>query len=572
MAGIHLVQCQSICADTVRKAPQEPSYAFQTRISARRFLRRMSAIVFDPRNSVQLSLQFDQVLALLTPDEIYAQADEALLRAIHEDRRIERKPPMFHRTELGEYVCMWANTPPDGGIIVVGMADKGTVIGCHELSPKDLNSLEKVGHSFCPEARYESRRVFARTPAGEPTFLVVFRVYYRHGRVAYHVNGNAYNRIGDSIHKLTSDEIQELRIDKGERDYETEPVGLVYPDDFDMALVRRFVDNFRQIRDAPDLSTTQVLELRRLGCTEDNRFRPNIACCLLFAQDPGQLFAGCKVRFLRYQGEHEGTGEQYNVVKDEFIEGPIPTLISRTAELLRAHLRDFSRLGKDGHFYTVPEYPREAWFEALVNACVHRSYGFKNMAVVVKMFDDRLVVESPGGFPPFVTPENIYNAGSQPRNPRLMNALYYLQLTREHNEGTRRMRKSMAEMALPEPAFEQLSGAGNYGRVVVTLRNNQNQRKQWVDADVATLLGEAQLKNLSTQERQVLNFLAINGWIRPTQCQEQTGIRRWHTARDLLLGMVDKGILAYHRTKPAGKKDNNACFTIKGQPPPLRLG
>jgi hypothetical protein len=33
---------------------------------------------------------------------------------------------------------------------------------------------------------------------------------------------------------------------------------------------------------------------------------------------------------------------------------------------------------------------------ALVNACVHRSYGLTNMNIFVKMFDDKLVIEIPG--------------------------------------------------------------------------------------------------------------------------------------------------------------------------------
>ena len=51
---------------------------------------------------------------------------------------------------------------------------------------------------------------------------------------------------------------------------------------------------------------------------------------------------------------------------------------------------------------------KKAWYEALVNACVHRSYNLKNMNIFIRMFDDRLEIESPGGFPPLVTPENIF--------------------------------------------------------------------------------------------------------------------------------------------------------------------
>ena len=39
------------------------------------------------------------------------------------------------------------------------------------------------------------------------------------------------------------------------------------------------------------------------------------------------------------------------------------------------------------------------------------------------MFDDRLVIESPGTFPTFVTPDNIYNMHA-PRNPIIMNAMF----------------------------------------------------------------------------------------------------------------------------------------------------
>jgi ATP-dependent DNA helicase RecG len=83
------------------------------------------------------------------------------------------------------------------------------------------------------------------------------------------------------------------------------------------------------------------------------------------------------------------------------------------AAILTSQLRDFTRLGDDGVFYTAPEYPNAAWYEALVNAVVHRSYGLKNMNIFVKMFDDKLVIESPGGLPPAdLTPSDSLNQKS----------------------------------------------------------------------------------------------------------------------------------------------------------------
>lgn len=78
---------------------------------------------------IQLLLDFDAVKPsleqLMSPDEVFEQADEGLLRRMGEDRRIERKPASYSGSSLGEYVCMWANTPPDGGLIIVGMLNDG---------------------------------------------------------------------------------------------------------------------------------------------------------------------------------------------------------------------------------------------------------------------------------------------------------------------------------------------------------------------------------------------------------------------------------------------------------------
>jgi hypothetical protein len=107
----------------------------------------------------QLSLIFDGPLALLTIDEIYASASAELLVQLNEDRRIERKPPGYHPDALGEYFSMWANTSPEGGIIVVGQHDKGPLLGCSGLPQHDLNRLEKTAMDYCPDAKNVSKRI-----------------------------------------------------------------------------------------------------------------------------------------------------------------------------------------------------------------------------------------------------------------------------------------------------------------------------------------------------------------------------------------------------------------------------
>jgi predicted HTH transcriptional regulator len=56
-------------------------------------------------------------------------------------------------------------------------------------------------------------------------------------------------------------------------------------------------------------------------------FVPNVACLLLFANDPSGKFPGCRIRFRRSEGEQEQTGANYNAVKDHWIEGSLPSII-----------------------------------------------------------------------------------------------------------------------------------------------------------------------------------------------------------------------------------------------------
>jgi ATP-dependent DNA helicase RecG len=516
-----------------------------------------------------MQFNFDGPLALLTVDEIYERASIALLRALREDRRIERKTAGIHGEALGDYFSMWANTEPDGGLIVVGMEDDdaGTVSGCSGLSIQQLNRLESARIEYCADSRSESKRMEAINKEGQADYLLVIRVFYRADKVVRASSGSAFWRIADKKKRLTEEEVRELQINKGEVDFELEPCGLTYPGDFNPDLAGQFVDRFAKMRGLSSHTNQEILTLAHLGKRQGSIFVPNMACALLFAQDPRVKFPGCFIRFLRFDGETEGTGEKFNAVKDIHIDGNIPSMIVETARVLDNQLREFSRLGTEGKFYTAPEYPQPAWYEALVNACVHRSYSLRTMNVFVKMFDDRLEVESPGGFPPLVTPQNIYDV-HKPRNPYLMEALLYLDFVKCAHEGTRRMRDTMTAVSLPAPEFRQVEYATT-PLVRVVLRNNVRQRRVWVDADVTAIVGEAVMKDLTEHEKRAINFAAEYGQVSVSEVQRLTQ-RSWPSAKRLLTKLVVKKILEHHSRNDLDR-DPQARFMIRSQTPADKL-
>ncbi|MGI8995440.1 MAG: AlbA family DNA-binding domain-containing protein, partial [Pyrinomonadaceae bacterium] len=215
----------------------------------------------------QLALTFPEpVLPLLTVNEIFENADQSLLEKLKEDRRLERKPAGYHSKALGDYFSMFANTKPDGGLIIIGQENDGTFSGCSRATSSHINDLERTADNHCSDARFELKRVSAKRPDGTEDYVLLIRVFYRQDKLVRTHSGDAFIRSGESKKKLTSEEAREIEIDKGQLDIEQEPCRLSFPQDFDMELVRQFVNSFKSKRGLSDEhSTEKILELNHLG-------------------------------------------------------------------------------------------------------------------------------------------------------------------------------------------------------------------------------------------------------------------------------------------------------------------
>ena len=162
---------------------------------------------------------------------------------------------------------------------------------------------------------------------------------------------------------------------------------------------------------------------------------------------------------------------------------------------------------------------------------------------------------------PFVTPENIYER-HEPRNPNLMEALFYLDRVQCANEGTKRMRDTMKDLDLPEPIFRE-AGHGN-PKVTVTLRNNVEHRKVWLDSDVSKIVGEALFRTLSEHEIRLVNYVADFGRISVTDGVRITG-KAWESCKAILNGLCEKGALRHVHRKDI-LRDSKAHYVLAVAP------
>jgi len=103
----------------------------------------------------------------------------------------------------------------------------------------------------------------------------------------------------------------------------------------------------------------------------------------------------------------------------------------------------------------IPEYPSEALREAIANAVAHRDYSpyVRGTHIQIRMFADRLEVQSPGGLFGNVTVENLEEESST-RNARLMRMMEDMHIVENRGSGIKAMLHVMREANLEPPRFD----------------------------------------------------------------------------------------------------------------------
>ena len=126
--------------------------------------------------------------------------------------------------------------------------------------------------------------------------------------------------------------------------------------------------------------------------------------------------------------------------------------VEKAVDFIKIQMKEKTCPGHDGIFVTGEEYQEFVRTEIVVNAVAHRDYGIKGTDIQIKMFDDRLEVDSPGSFAGMVNKDNIrYTHFS--RNPKIATFLKDYGYVKEYGEGVDRMCKELESIGLPAPVF-----------------------------------------------------------------------------------------------------------------------
>jgi len=425
--------------------------------------------------------------------------------SVNESYFVDLKSKRIAPAKLSRSISAFSNA--SGGEIYIGIEEEDGPDGKErrwdgyadqeEANPvfQIISQLDPLGSNFSAQ--------FLRS-VGVPG-LVLHVVVSKTRDIVHSTDGGVFRRNNAQNLPLKDGALERLKYDKGIRSYEDEKVAADLMEVSNSETVINFLIEAIPTGEPEDW-------LRKQFLISDKS--PTVASVLLFSDAPQALLPKrSAVKILRYQTKADAERD-YLVGDPETIEGPIYDLIYDAVERVREIIESIEKIGVQG--LEKVSYPHEALHELLTNAVLHRDYSVA-ADVQVRIFDNRVEIESPGRLPGHVTVANISKTQFA-RNPRIVRIINKFQNppNKDVGEGVNTAFEAMEKLRLKKPEFQETEGS-----VIVTLRH----------------------ESLASPEQIVLEYLKENEEITNQIARDLTGIKSENTMKNVFYRLRDGGQL-----------------------------
>ena len=429
------------------------------------------------------------------------EKDLTSLLAIEENHFNDFKSKDVEGKKLSRTISAFANA--SGGDVYLGIREENATKTKHWEgfnTIEDANGfIQMISNLLILTNNYEV--VFLKHPVLATYVLqvTIFKtqaiVYCTDGKVPY-VRKGAQN---------LPEKIRRLELDKGISSFENEVVAESDLSDVDDSIVwEKFKKNI-----VPDTNTEAWLKKQRLFIGE----KLTVAALLLFCDEPQIcLPKRSSIKIFRHQTSGEAERDTLvgaPVTVEGCAYGQIYEAVSKTKEIIES----IRKLGKE--FETI-EYPEETLHEIITNAVLHRDYSIAT-DIQIRIFDNRVEVESPGKLPGYVTIDNILTAQSA-RNPKIVRLInkFPEAPNKDVGEGLNTAFEAMAKLRLKEPIIKE-----NDNSVLVIIKHEK----------------------LASPEELVVDYLLKNDSITNRIGRNITGIKSENSMKRIFWKLRDAGMV-----------------------------
>lgn len=210
-------------------------------------------------------------------------------------------------------------------------------------------------------------------------------------------NGMAYVRRGAQSAEVREQQLTELKYAKGFSTFETDAVSV--PSEI---ITNSEVTIAFMLDVVPTAEPENWLRKQNLIVAE----KPVVAGVLLFSEEPQAAMPKlCGIKVYQYKTSADEGFREALAFTPKTVEGHLYKQIADAVQLTAEVIANTPRMSEDGKLEAA-QYPTETLHEVITNAVIHRDYSIAD-DVHIRVFENRVEVQSPGKLPAHVTVDNI---------------------------------------------------------------------------------------------------------------------------------------------------------------------
>ncbi|WP_218824196.1 ATP-binding protein [Achromobacter xylosoxidans] len=457
------------------------------------------------------------------------------LLAIKESHFVDLKSAQISPAKLTKTISAFANT--SGGEIYVGIEEVEGNSGTERMwngyaDFEAANGVFQVLEQMSPlGTNFQAEFLNCDGMNGHVLHLTVFKtkdiVFASDGKAYVRRNAQSLPVVGEEAH-------DRLKYDKGVKSFEDELVDVDASEISNSNVIISFLLDL-----IPTAEPDVWLQKQRVVLDK----RPTVCGVLLFSDNPQSLLPKrSAIKVLRYQTKKDAERD-FLAFDPLTIEGPVYSLIYDAVDKIKEVIETIERLGPNG--MEKIEYPQEALHEILTNAVLHRDYSIA-ADVQVRIFDNRIEIESPGKLPGHVTVANIERT-QYARNPQLVRLINKFRNppNKDVGEGLNTAFEAMNKIRLKKPEIGETDAS-----VVVVLRH----------------------ESLGSPEQLVMDYLSREAEITNSQGRDLTGIKSENTMKQVFYRLRDQNQIE-QTPRQSGKRPSwrkRMAVAVAAQPVPMQ--
>ena len=299
-----------------------------------------------------------------------------------------------------------------GGVVYLGISDTGKIKGI-DISNKLKSKIQDIAYNCDPLI------IISLTVINN-----ILAVEIREGKnKPYSCSSGFYMRMGANSQKMKRDEILTLAIKSGKIRFDEQICPNFDWKDFDND---KFEYYLKLAKISDKLPKDEILKNLRV-LTDDGFTNAGV---LYFAKKPYKYIISSRIRCVHFKGDGRIDILDKKVI-DRGIIGNIEFAIEYLQERVPVRY-EIKKLARD----EFPEYPIEAYREAVVNAIIHFDYFLGDM-IAVEKHKSSIIINNKGEL---LFPEKDFGKKSEARNRLLVDLLARTEFMEKAGTGIRRMR------------------------------------------------------------------------------------------------------------------------------------